>query len=228
MRFFGREGERIAVEDAERVVCTPQGALHIARHFRRLSDSARAFLRGEHVDDTFLNDQLKSYGSKFHPALDDPRRVIELAHRLLRSTAQSKNLRWIARPDGGRMFRKSFFVSAQEKEQLGMPPGEALGTCGIIKLTPTLYEQLRKELRGARELADRVTVNVVKDVKQSPQDDLVVGLRWRPEASAPEFVTIFTGIVAPDLPWPENQSPEEEAYNRAWWNDHAFIALSES
>ncbi len=80
-----------------------------------------------------------------------------------------------------------------------------------------------QEQRGKGEAKDRIVVNVIEGLEPPTTDTLVIVLKMQPGSHQPEFYSTYTGINSPKLPRPDEQSPEELAYNREWWGRHAFV-----
>ena len=109
------------------------------------------------------------------------------------------------------------------KAELGLLPGEMLGTGSVIPITPELASRVSKERRGKGEVRDQIVVNVINSMAPPETDQLIIAIKRPKSTGRIEFYSTYTGIDSANLPRPLEQNPDELAYNQAWWEAHAFV-----
>ncbi|HBR80536.1 MAG: hypothetical protein UX09_C0023G0003 [Candidatus Uhrbacteria bacterium GW2011_GWE2_45_35] len=240
--FFEQEGIRhyaeqvrpVEQEDLENLQITPESLVHVVRHLVGISVEARAKLIGQTFDDdgveqvideSFLARQLETVGSKFHPVIVDPEKIIGFCLEKIRVLLDSGQVPvWIKNSISRCLFADfQIIVSHGEKTRLGIPEGNQLGNCALIKITPEIADRVTVEQRGYGQSVDNIKVNVVRGVEPPLTDVLVFTLKKSADDQPPVFHTAYTGILTVPLPRPSDQFPEELAYNQDWWSQYAFV-----
>ncbi len=233
IRAYGEPAGVLDTEEVSKIQKTNEGILHVTRHLTHLSDKARSKLVGMEIaeggttvttDDKFVDEQLKSKGSKFNKKITDPDLLMDTCiHVLEEKIRKGEEIAWIASPAGPLRARIQVDVSADLKEVFGLEASELLGTASVTEITPDIASQIKKEQRGQGEQRDRIEINVLEADEAPQTDNLIIELQKETPDSPPIFYTAYTGILAPQLPRAEQQSPEELAYNQEWWDRHTFI-----
>ncbi|MFA6392217.1 MAG: hypothetical protein WCW66_05760 [Patescibacteria group bacterium] len=233
VRVYGEHSGSLRVEELKQLEIKIENIMHIVRHFTGLSVESRSKLVGQElqngeqrqiIDDTFVNAQLESTGSKFNDKLQDPDQIIQLCKDLIIHSVQSgKDVAWVKETGGDFSAKLQVDVSAEMKKQIGLSVDDKLGTASVIPITPEIEEKVSKQQRGKGEAKDLVQINVIENIPTPQTDTLIIEIKKREENSAPYLYTAYTGTLAPSLPRPETQSAEELEYNQTWWNRHAFI-----
>jgi hypothetical protein len=202
-------------------------SMHVIRHLVSLSDSAAASYightfkeRGEvrQITAAFLDEQVRCVGSKFHPDLDHPTLIINHALRLAGDhIADGNEVFWLRRPGWGMQVARMQLHGCPER--LGVPHGE-LGTASVVPITLDNQDDVIRKPRGFGEDVDRVVVNQLRG-NPPTTDNLIIEYR-KHKGSRAKLHTVYTGYLCP--PMPRADQPDEElAYNKAWWNTHAFV-----
>ncbi|MFA6272791.1 MAG: hypothetical protein WC693_06940 [Patescibacteria group bacterium] len=233
VRVYGERIGSVTAEELEQLEVSTENVMHIVRHFTGLSDESRGKLVGQElqngeelqiINETFINAQLESTGSKFNGKLDDPELIVQLCRNLMVQSVQSgRDIAWVKEPGGDFSAKLQVEIPAEMKKQIGINEFEKLGTSSVIPITPGIAGQVKKEQRGRGEIKDLVQINVIEGIPSPKTDTLIIEIKKRDENATPYLYTAYTGTLAPSLPRPEKQSAEELAYNQEWWDRHAFI-----
>ncbi len=234
-RIYGTRVRDLEPDDLEKLKLTPDALLHVTRHLVTLFPEARAQLLGlqrtdengatHPIDDGFVAAQLAAAGSKFHPSVQDPEKVIAWAmEQFAQALREGKKLPWVeSLATGERSVSMTVTATADDKRFLGIPPGESMGNGSVIPVTPELAPRVVQEQRGKGEAKDRIVVNVITGMDAPPTDQTILVLKQVKATGQYEFYTAYTGVNSPKLPRPGEQQPDELAYNQAWWDRHTFV-----
>ena len=229
VQFFGKIIGNFNENDLHSLRVTPEALLHITRHFAFLDPKVKKNLVGlkikngknfQVVDETFIELQLTTLGSKFHEKLGDPAQMIEFAKQILaEALSESVPIYWIQREE--QIFAFFQLNVSHKKELLGLSAEDFLGTQSIVKITPENSSKVIRETRGQGELADRKMVNVIYEASPPLTDNLVIILK-KDKNHGVEIGTIYSGIITPYFP-SSSLCQEELHYSQEWWNQHAFL-----
>ncbi len=233
VRMYGEPGSKVEQEDLETLRVSTGSLLHVSRHLASMSLEARQRLIGRRhtdgdkelvIDDAFVDAQLASTGSKFNEKITDPQVMIDFCLRRYKEAIEAGNAgKWLKRPKTGMVDTGIFIeVTPEQKAELGLEPEDHIGTASLIQITPEIADRVRREIRGKGEVHDHIEVNVI-DGEAPLTDKMVIVLRRHPDSDAPEFFSAYTGIMSPNMPRPDLQDKDELAYNKAWWDRHAFV-----
>lgn len=214
----------MGAEDFAGVQTTIDGILRVVRHMSVLSPEAREKLVMKFgISEGAIADRLRTYGSKLNPKLNDPEKIIDGMLQIAKQVVEiGTTIPWLRFTTGKLRAWIPHTFTAEEKALFGLAPDEPVGTLSLIPITPELRSKITKELRGHTDVMDRMLVNVAK-VPPPPSDQMILILRKENESTLPEVRGIYTGIIAPALPNPIEQGPEELHYNIAWWEQHVFV-----
>ncbi|MFA5107002.1 MAG: hypothetical protein WC497_01600 [Patescibacteria group bacterium] len=233
VRVFGEKAGRVEPREIDEIASRTDLLLHLTRHLASLSPEAKQRLcelrvrvgqEMRPVDDAYLAKQTETAGSKFHPAVDDPYKLIDFCVEKLRQMVSDESeIPWVRLETGEWRATLQIPITPEDKAEFGIPSGESFGTASVVEITPELQARVEKEARGKGEAVDGITVNVIRGMPEPPSDNLIVVIRKRNEGEPAQLYTAYTGVPAPALPRPDKQSPEELSYNSEWWEKHAFI-----
>lgn len=232
VKFFGEVGEAVKPEEIENIKPTLDNELYILKHYNNISEEERerllgkeAFVNGKKivVDESFINGQLRTAGSKFNSSIEafsTPEKALELAKKyLLKKIEEGENLQWLIKGKA-RDLVTFIDINNEIKEAEGIPLDQKIGASPLVEITPELAENVASEMRGEN---DRYNVNKIKGMPAPEIDKLIIALRWYPGQDAPKFNSLYPGLVAPAFPNKERQTPEEAEFNQKFWDQHAFI-----
>ena len=233
IRIYGEKVRDVELSDIESMIVPQEAILHVTRHLNELTSDARLKLVGKQIEDEgttimideeFINKQLESAGSKFNNKISDPEIIIAICRDMIFEAIDSNNIAWMKNSQTGEMTaRFQIEMEDKHKEMLGLNSEEMLGTASVIGITSEIQGQVERELRGKGEVKDQIEINVIRNIPVPETDNLIVVIKKEDELSEPYFYTTYTGVLAPSLPRPEEQSSDELEYNRDWWDGHAFI-----
>lgn len=233
VRVFGELAGEIEIDEVRDIKVPPEVVLHITRHLAGLSSEAKARLcqlsiggpEGQRqVDEAYLQTLLDSAGSKFHQAIDDPDKLIDFCRdKVVQAVSAQADIPWVRIETGAVRATLQIPITTEDKMRFGIPPEESLGTASVVTITPELEAKVEKEIRGKGDAADNITVNVLRGMPEPPSDNLIVVIQKDTASDPARLYTAYTGIPAPALPRSEKQSSEQYAYNKEWWNQHAFV-----
>lgn len=234
MRTFGEKIRNVEQKDIESIETPTESILHVARHLKRLSSEIKEKLIGKKtsdgekeiiIDESYLERQLKSTGSKFNEKLGNPEALIGFAKNILREKVEkSEEIPWFNNAKTGeKRSDLEIKITDDQKKILGLDPEDKLGTLSVIEITPEIEDKIKKEQRGKGELKDQIIVNTIENITPPETDNLIISIKTPPRQEKPVFYTMYTGILAPSLPRKEEQIEEEFEYNKKWWDKHAFV-----
>ncbi|MBU1951585.1 hypothetical protein KJ733_01580 [Patescibacteria group bacterium] len=233
VRIYGERAQIVELSDVELLKIPQEAVLHVTRHLTELSGEVRERLIGTQIDDEgktvivdkeFISVQLESAGSKFNDKISDPEILIAVCREMMIEEVNAGQVSWIENSATGEMTAKFQAEPGDKyKEMLGLGSEEKLGTTSVVEITPNIQGQVEREPRGKGETKDQIEVNVVRGIPAPKTDNLIIVIKKQSKDSEPYFYTAYTGILAPSLPRPEKQSPDELKYNQEWWEKHAFV-----
>lgn len=234
IRYYVEQVRSVKLSDFDKLRVSPESLVHIARHLIKISPEAQKRLIGQSfqdgdqervIDDSFLDRQLETVGSKFHSDIVDPEKLTDFCIRKIRDLVETgQGPVWTRNLQTGVLSANfQVVVSPEDKKFFGLKEEDKFGDCSLIKINPDIADLVTVEQRGAGQAVDRINVNVVRGIDLPLTDNLVITLRQKDENSPPVFHTAYTGITTPPFPRPSSQSPEELKYNQEWWSKHTFV-----
>lgn len=234
IRYYSERVRPVDQLDIDQLETSTASLVHIARHLTSLSPKAKARLIGQPIpekegeiiiNDDFLDRQLATAGSKFHPAVTDLEELAAFCLKKIQEiVAAGPAVDW-QKDESSPKLTADFVIeaNAEDKQQFGIPNGEYFGTASLIEITPEIAGQVVAEQRGQGQSVDNLTVNIIRGITVPQTDNLIISLRRNNVNAPPYLYTAFTGISTPPFPRPEEQLPEEYQYNKDWWSRYAFI-----
>lgn len=228
VRIYGEISTPLTSSEIDGIKPDSTTEFHLLRHFSQVSEQYTQTLigkeyayyegrKGELKKDIItrakIEEALQIKGSNFYLQIYDFKNPLELIDSIKTKTKtklKKTEIFWIAQ----KSREKSIYV-------LKYP--YSIGKIGVVKidnLEKKEQKKIKKELRG-KVAGDNLYVNVVKGVKASVTNQLVVVLKK--EKGIITVLTAYSGIVAPDFP-KNDQEKEEREYNRNWWKRHVFVS----
>jgi hypothetical protein len=197
----------VTLQDVSGLTLTLEDELHIARHYQSLPSEYRTRLLDKGVDPYALEGAAETVGSKFIalPELETPTLLLEYLKPFLASEVEKSSFVWQERAQG---------VVAYFSVDLDRPIGYE-GVVSIGSLPADDRQKIQQELR------DQFTVKVIHSYSAS-QTNIISGILVR-DSHTIRLATAYPGKTTPDFP-EEASSKEEQDYNKAFWQNYAFIA----
>lgn len=232
VKFFGEIGSNVKREEIETLMPSLGNEFYVLKHFKSIPGEERSrflgkeiFIYGKNViiDDNFIDNQLNTAGSKFNSEIDafsSPEKSLALAKKyLLKKVKEGADLKWLIKGKVKDLV-VSIDIDDEIKKEENIPLDKKIGTSPLVKIMPEIADKVIQEDRGRN---DKYIVNKIKDMPAPETDRLIITLRWYPNQKAPNFNSLYPGEVSPAFPNQEKQTAEEEAFNKEYWDRHAFI-----
>ena len=178
------------------------------------------------IDDNYLDNQIKTPGSKFNPEqklLSDPLVIYNIVTNYLSEMADLKQFPCVK---NGKKTMCTFEINftPELKTKYGLDADKSMGFANVIKIKEEDKDKVYQKPRGQEEM-DKYSINLMKVAELPATDKLIVVVAKFDDKPNYQMFGAWTGVIAPPIPNLKYQSKEEFDYNGKFWSEHVFLEI---